>query len=168
MPMDSVLAVTAEQHKLLASPLRLRILHAVAEVEATAAEVADRLGESRGNVHYHLQKLLAGGLVTVVRTEVQAGHAERHYRAVATRFRREPSAADAGLARRLDTWVHRTPEELDALVRTLEQLLTGWEQIPSEDPARAQTLSISVQLARAPDDPLAAAEEEEEDEGGES
>ena len=43
MPLDDVLAVTAKQHKLLASPLRLPFLHAVAEVEGTAAELADRL-----------------------------------------------------------------------------------------------------------------------------
>lgn len=152
--MDDVLVVTAEQHKLLASPLRLRILHAVAEVEGTAAEVADRLGETRGNVHYHLQKLLTGGLVTVARTQVEAGHVERCYRAVATRFRRVASAEDPAWSRHLETWVHRTPEELEALLHTLEQLLTRWEQMPSQNPAAAQTLSISIQIARTAPDPL--------------
>ena len=152
--MDDVLAVTAEQHKLLASPIRLRILHAVADRDGTAAEVADRLGETRGNVHYHLQKLLAGGLVTVARTQVEAGHVERCYRAVATRFRRVASTEDPWWSRHLETWVHRTPEELEALLHTLEQLLTGWEQVPSQHPAAAQTLSIAIKIARTADDPL--------------
>lgn len=42
--------LNSARHKLLASPLRLRILHALLDTEKTAAQVADALGESRSEV----------------------------------------------------------------------------------------------------------------------
>lgn len=155
--MDQTLIITAAQSRLLASPLRLRILHALADAAATAAEVADALGETRGNVHYHLQKLLDGGLVTVEDTRLQAGHVERCYRAVATRFGRAAAGAGNG-PRRLETWVQRTPEEIETLMGALEQLLTSWERLASTNPAGARTWSLAVDITPAVDDPLAEGE----------
>lgn len=65
--------LTDGQYLLVAHPLRIRILHALAGAELTAAQVADSLGETRGNVHYHIQKLHQGGLLELVRTEPHGG-----------------------------------------------------------------------------------------------
>ncbi len=135
----------------------MRILRALADAAATAAEVADALGEKRGNVHYHLQKLLDGGLVTVEDTRLEAGHVERCYRAPATRFGR-PSAAAGDGRRRLETWVQRTPEGMEALMRALEPLLTSWERLPSTNPAGARTWSLAADITPTVDDPLAEGE----------
>ena len=44
---------------------RLRILHALADVELTASEIADRLGVERTSLHHHLGILRSAGLVTI-------------------------------------------------------------------------------------------------------
>jgi DNA-binding transcriptional ArsR family regulator len=45
--------------------LRLRILHALADGELTASEIADRLGVERTSLHHHLGILRSAGLVTI-------------------------------------------------------------------------------------------------------
>ena len=49
------------------------------------------------------------------------------------------SADNLVSSRRLETCVHRMPEELDALMRTLEPWQTCWEEIPSQHPAMTQS-----------------------------
>jgi len=138
--------ITAEQYKLLASPLRIRILHRLAESEATAAQVADDLGETRGNVHYHLRKLYEGGLVDLTRTEQLGGVLERYYRAPTARFRDPRRASCRPEAHALSTWIERTPEEMLALLETLEELLLAWERQPSAEPARARIWKLRIEV----------------------
>jgi DNA-binding transcriptional ArsR family regulator len=49
----------------LGDELRLRILHALADGELTASEIADRLGVERTSLHHHLGILRSAGLVTI-------------------------------------------------------------------------------------------------------
>jgi DNA-binding transcriptional ArsR family regulator len=49
----------------LGDELRLRILHALADGELTASEIADRLGVERTSLHHHLGILRSAGLLTI-------------------------------------------------------------------------------------------------------
>ena len=49
----------------LGDELRLRILHALADGELTATEIADRLGVDRTSLHHHLGILRSAGLVSI-------------------------------------------------------------------------------------------------------
>lgn len=145
--------LTEGQYRLLAHPLRIRILHVLASDELTAAQVADALGETRGNVHYHIQKLQAGGLLELTRTAPNGGILERYYRAAATRFRRPEEAGPPSVARTItvETWLERTPEEAETLLETLEALLGAWERVGSANAARASTWKVTVQLEPVPE-----------------
>ena len=57
-----------EQFRAVGDPLRLRIVGLLSERAATTSQLAEALGESRGNVGHHLKILEGAGLVRVVRT----------------------------------------------------------------------------------------------------
>lgn len=136
------------QIKLLTNPLRIRILHALVREEQTAAQVADALCESRGNVHYHIKKLHQAGLLSLSRTEANGGILERYYRAETVHFRRADADAPASGSRPVGarTWISRTPEEITALMEALLALLGTWEAAPSREPDRARTWRVDVRL----------------------
>ncbi|ADD43746.1 winged helix-turn-helix domain-containing protein [Stackebrandtia nassauensis] len=64
------------------SPLRRRILEELAE-PASATGLAERLGETRQRVNYHLRELEKGGLVELVEQRQRRGRIERFVRATA-------------------------------------------------------------------------------------
>ena len=140
--------LTEGQYQLIAHPLRIRILHALSSDELTAAQVADHLGETRGNVHYHIQKLNTGGLVEVTRTEPNGGILERYYRAATARFHRPKQPDEPRDARAVETWLERTAAEVDMLLETFEALLGVWERVGSAEPEQAETWRVMVRFER--------------------
>lgn len=144
---DERRTVSGDQVRVLANPLRIRILYALAAGEATAAQVADSLGESRGNVHYHIQKLYRAGLVDLVRQEKRGGVLEQYYHAAPPHYQHEvPAPGYATGSKELQTWLSRTPEEVQQLITLLEHLVVDWERAPSAEPDRAQTWTLRVQF----------------------
>ena len=65
------------------SPLRQRVLTELRE-PASATMIAERLGESRQRINYHLRELEKGGLVELVEERQRRGRVERIMRAVAS------------------------------------------------------------------------------------
>lgn len=74
-------AVTVEEAKALAHPLRLRILRLCAGRELTNKELADRLGREPAAIHYHVRQLTKVGFLEAapVRTGT-SGALEKPYR----------------------------------------------------------------------------------------
>ncbi len=88
-----------EQLKVLADPLRLRILEELCKEERTTKQVAQRLGEKPTKLYHHVEALERVGLIRLARTRPNRGTIEKYYLAVAQQFRTDPrifSAADAG------------------------------------------------------------------------
>lgn len=80
--------------KAIGHPLRLRLLTILNERVASPSELADELGETLGNVSYHVRKLADLKCIELVKTTPVRGALEHHYRAVA-----RPVFSDADWAR---------------------------------------------------------------------
>jgi DNA-binding transcriptional ArsR family regulator len=97
-PEEAVYTLTElEQIRVLADPLRLRILEAFCE-ERTTKQVAEQLGERPTKLYHHVEALERVGLVRLTRTRPNRGTLEKYYLAVARSFRADSrlfSAADA-------------------------------------------------------------------------
>ncbi len=76
-----------ETLRLLADPLRLRLLAAVREEARSAKEIAGQLGMPVGKLYYHLDLLERHALIVVAATRIVSGIAEKQYRAAARAFR---------------------------------------------------------------------------------
>jgi DNA-binding transcriptional ArsR family regulator len=65
--------------RVLAHPLRLRILSLLTGAAMSAAEVARELGESQANISYHLRRLHAAGLLDIAEeVRIRGGQAKRY------------------------------------------------------------------------------------------
>jgi DNA-binding transcriptional ArsR family regulator len=82
MPATSPMASGASTRKLLAHPLRHRLLVILNERVASPKELAAEVGVPIPNVSYHVGKLLEAGAIELVREEPRRGVAEHFYRGV--------------------------------------------------------------------------------------
>jgi DNA-binding transcriptional ArsR family regulator len=79
-----------DQVKVLADPLRIRILEAFCE-ERTTKQVAELLGEKPTRLYHHVDALEKVGLIRLSRTRQNRGTLEKYYLAVARSFRADSS-----------------------------------------------------------------------------
>jgi DNA-binding transcriptional ArsR family regulator len=83
---DKPLNVSVEQAKLLGSALRVKIISQLIDKPKTSKQVADILGQSGGNIHYHIKKLYEGGLIELVEEKQYGGVTEKYYKSKAKWF----------------------------------------------------------------------------------
>jgi DNA-binding transcriptional ArsR family regulator len=79
MNIEKSFNISIEQSKLLGSALRIKIISVLLDTPQTAKQVAELLGHSPGNVHYHIKKLHDGGLIDLVETKKIGGVTEKYY-----------------------------------------------------------------------------------------
>lgn len=80
-----------EQARVLADPLRLRILLEFVAAPRTTKQVAERLGEPAPKLYRHVESLVNAGLLARGEERQKRGTTERYLRAVASRFEVDPS-----------------------------------------------------------------------------
>jgi DNA-binding transcriptional ArsR family regulator len=127
----SPMPINAEQSKLLESALRIKILNVLVEEPHTSKQVADLLGKTPGNVHYHIQKLYDGGLLDLVSTQTVGGVLEKYYRSKTTFFKPEPFPSFhyvEGMPQyRAATRLLLSPAQYQEFVNELDVLIRKWE-----------------------------------------
>lgn len=84
------------QLKAFTDPLRNRILHILADREATNQQLASTLDEPQAKVLYHVRFLLDAGLIRLVDERIKGGNVEKYYRASARLYGFRPHPDDAG------------------------------------------------------------------------
>jgi DNA-binding transcriptional ArsR family regulator len=90
---------TLEQVKVVADPLRVRILETIVLEPRTTKQIAELLGEKPTRLYHHVDVLADAGLIRLVDTRPVRGTTEKYYQAVARSFRTDPdlfSRSDAG------------------------------------------------------------------------
>lgn len=75
-----------DQVKVLANPLRLRILEAFSQKAMTTKQLAKELGGNPTRFYHHVDALVHAGLLQLVRTHQNRGTMERYYTAIAKEF----------------------------------------------------------------------------------
>lgn len=110
----SMVLSNLEQVKVLADPLRLRILEALCTEERTTKQVAQRLGEKPTKLYHHVEALQKVGLIRLSRTRQNRGTLEKYFVAVARSFR-----ADSCLFSGADTGSESEGDALQAMIATV-------------------------------------------------
>ncbi len=112
--------------KAFAHPLRIRILHVLADCVATNQEIAAELDEPPARVFHHLHALLDADLIELVETRISGKNVEKYYRATARHFILRP---EGGMVR--ETKVAALGVELDRIRHeALESSATCHEASP--------------------------------------
>ncbi|MGG6309561.1 ArsR/SmtB family transcription factor [Paenibacillus macerans] len=130
------MAINAEQSKLLESALRIKIMNVLADEPHTSKQVADLLGKTPGNVHYHIQKLYDGGLLDLVKTQTVGGVVEKYYRSKATYFKEEQFKEFAFLEGdppyRAATRLLLSAGQRQAFIDEMDALIRKWESMDTD------------------------------------
>lgn len=87
-----------EQVRMLADPIRLRIMEILCLGERTTKQVAQELEEKPTRLYHHVEALERVGLVRLTRTRQNRGTIEKYYRSVARAFRVHASVFSAAAA----------------------------------------------------------------------
>lgn len=126
-----------EQVKVLADPLRIRVLEAFCQ-ERTTKQVADLLGEKPTKLYHHVEALERVGLIALSRTSQNRGTMEKYYLAVARTFRadsrvfqlkeKEGSEKNTAFGQMMSTIFDTTAAELAALTDRGDEALRGIEE----------------------------------------
>lgn len=116
------------QLKAVADPIRNRILHVLAEREATNQQLAVILDEPQAKVLHHVRVLLKVGLIWLVDQRVRGGNVEKFYRATARLygFRPEPDAEGFGRSV-VASGLESVAQELGASLRAWPDQPLYWE-----------------------------------------
>ncbi len=88
--MDSYTLSDLDQVKVLADPLRVRLLESFC-TERTTKQVAEMLGEKSTKLYHHVDALEKVGLIRLTRTRQNRGTLEKYYLSVARSFRVDSS-----------------------------------------------------------------------------
>ena len=154
---DSYTVADLEQVKVLADPLRLRILEAFCE-ERTTKQVADRLGEKPTKLYHHVDLLDRLGLIQLMRTKKNRGTLEKYYLAVAKTFRVDStvfSAADTGpKGESLQAMVSHVFETTAAEMRVLIAGATAAEAAEALEREEAMLTYLEARLTKQQADDL--------------
>ena len=89
-PVEVMTLSNLEQLRVLADPLRIRILEALGK-EHTTKQVAEELGEKPTKLYHHVDALERVGLIRLTRTRRNRGTLEKYYQVVALCFRPDSS-----------------------------------------------------------------------------
>jgi len=126
-----------EQIKVLADPLRIRVLEAFCQ-ERTTKQVADLLGEKATKLYHHVDALERVGLISLSRTRQNRGTVEKYYLAVARTFRADSRAfqprakgrseKSAALRQMMSNIFDTTSAELAALLDQGQDAVKGIEE----------------------------------------
>jgi DNA-binding transcriptional ArsR family regulator len=117
------------QIRVLADPLRLRILGALVGEPRTTKQVAERLGEKPTKLYHHVQAMARAQLVRLVDTRPKRGTVEKYYQATATLFQAGPTAFSVGASARQP---HAAPDRLlAAMLETAREDLTAYFASPN-------------------------------------
>lgn len=130
---------TLEQVKVLADPLRVRILESFSIDERTTKQVAESLGEKPTRLYHHVDALERVGLIRLTRTRQNRGTIEKYFKAVARRFRADPGLfhADADeekadtLSDVVTTMMDNTTDDLRRLIHAGHDIGSGEEAVLS-------------------------------------
>ena len=79
-----------DQARLLADPIKLRIIQEMAFKPHTTKQVADIIGEKPTKLYRHVEALRAAGLIEMVAEKPKRGTVEKYFLAVARRFEIHP------------------------------------------------------------------------------
>ncbi|HJU65156.1 MAG TPA: helix-turn-helix domain-containing protein [Gemmatimonadaceae bacterium] len=124
-----------EQARILANPLRVRLLREFVDEPRTTMQVAERLGEKAPKLYRHVQALVDAGLLQPKGERKKRGTTERYLQAVAARFEVDASIfASAGRG----TGASGPGRQLTQMIRTLfanteEELLAHCADPSSEE-----------------------------------
>lgn len=152
--MEQKSSINIEQAKLLSSALRIKIISELVKKPKTAKQVADDLGQSAGNIHYHIKKLYEGGILELVEEKQVRGLTEKYYQSKSKWFNTDyPGIIDPLLSDNfkgeqstaISIRLNLSPRQKHELERDFKELMEKWVEKTTVDDS-TQEFGIGVKI----------------------
>ena len=147
-PLAAQLLLTElHQVKMLADPMRVRVLEILLRAAATPKQVALALGERPSRLYHHVAALERAGLVRLVATRPVRGAVEKYYRPVARQFVVDRALfAPARGGRQSAALGAVEAMAADILTTAAAEVRRGLAEgtLPLEDPTRVEVARVPV------------------------
>ncbi|MEM1178773.1 MAG: winged helix-turn-helix domain-containing protein [Acidobacteriota bacterium] len=149
-PVDTLWIDDLARLKVLADPLRVRIMEALIQEARTTKQVAAHLGEKTTKLYHHVDALEKAGFLKLIATRQNRGTLEKYYRAVARVFRADPGifSADDGSGPS-DAWPEVTARFFEQSAGELRALASVTTEPEVEPAALVVNLMVSATEAEA-------------------
>ena len=136
-----------EQVKILADPLRTRLIETMRDQAMTAKQMAETLGEKPTRIYHHVNALEKAGLIRLIETRRNRGTLEKYYQPVAKLFivDRDLFAPELGeaaeqatsaVAAAMTDMLHKTEEEIRQGIAA--------KRLPLQDSSRIEVARVAV------------------------
>lgn len=142
---DTFYVTTIEQARIIADPLRLRLMEYLIREPLTVTQLGERVGESPAKVHYHVRELERAGVVRLVETREKGGILEKYYRTVARNIQLAHDLLRTAPASEAEAMIH---EWFDMIAREG----TRAALISLADPEHSQPMTLQSELLWATDE----------------
>lgn len=150
---DEIHYLTVKQTKLVSNSTRIKILHLLKDAPYTAKQAADLLNKSPGSIHYHIKLLHEGGLLRLVKTQMNGGVQEKYYQSNTTVFQ---SSEDLPIVGRqigyMGTRLSLSEDGLKQFREELRSLLEKWESDMNTSVVGEMEISVSCLLHEVNDE----------------
>lgn len=139
--------------KVIADPLRARLLEVIASQPLTVKQIAARMGSAPGKLYYHINLLEKHGLLRVVETRRVANMLEKTYQAAATQMDIAPALLTTTTAEGKDAVYDLITATLDATrADMLRSLRTRYRQLDRGAGQIVRSVVINRDMRHLPDD----------------
>lgn len=142
--------------RIIADPLRLRMLEMLRHQARTVTELADLIGVPRTKLYYHIKLLEAHELITVDTTRVVSGITERYYRARAYRLSVDKAMLGRDPNAQLGTYLSVMFDEATTAIQRAAQAGLIDLDLTHEDSFKPRRLVIGRRWLRLTESDLAA------------
>lgn len=117
---DKSMDINWEQRRVLANPLRSRIVALLFEKAMTSKQVADLLEKNPGTIYYHVKQLQKNNIIEIDHIDTDKGIVEKFYRSKAIIFKNSETDNHSDIVGGGNTSIFMS----DDLVKELNQELT--------------------------------------------
>ncbi|MFS0925587.1 ArsR/SmtB family transcription factor [Enterococcus durans] len=124
-PMD----INWEQQRVLANPLRSRIVALLFEKPMTSKQVADLLEKNPGTIYYHIKQLEKNDILEIDHTNTEKGIIEKFYRSKAVIFKNSEAEKSANVVDEVNISIFMSDDLLEELNHELRELFFKYGQL---------------------------------------
>ena len=142
----TVMEINWEQQKVLAHPLRARLVAYLYEQAMTPKQAADLLGKNPGTVYYHIQQLVKHDLLEVERVDTEKGIVEKYYRAKANMFKNPEKISEQGEVDRKTTMIYMSQQLLAQFRKDMEDLFFKYGHLSHKEKDTEEQKPYSIEF----------------------
>lgn len=149
---NKTMDINWEQRRVLANPLRSRIVALLFEKAMTSKQVADLLEKNPGTIYYHIKQLQKNNIIEIDHIDTDKGIVEKFYRSKAIIFKNSETERHSDIIGGGNTSIFMSDDLVKELNQELTDIIFKYGQLSFEERnikvQKAYSLDYSIKKDR--------------------